>query len=122
MASLINWFEIPVADLARACRFYEATFAVSLKREDMGGQQMAVFPYAEGETGGGLLASPGSRPGDHGVIVYLDGGADLAQPLARAVAAGATVLLEKTQISAEIGHIALFADSEGNRIGLHSPG
>lgn len=122
MQRVINWFEIPVADLERARRFYEATFAVSLTIEEMGGMRMAIFPYAEPATGGALLACPEGKPGDHGVVIYLDGGDDLAVPLARAAAAGATVLMPKTEISPEIGFIAMFADSEGNRIGLHSPG
>jgi hypothetical protein len=119
---LINWFEIPVADLERARRFYETTFAVTLTVEETCGLRMAVFPYAEPATGGALLACPDGKPGDHGVVIYLDGGDDLAVPLARAVAAGGTVLMPKTELSPEIGFIAMFADSEGNRIGLHSPG
>lgn len=122
MQRLINWFEIPVSDLTRAKAFYEETFQVTLRIEDMGDVQLAVFPYAEPATGGALMACPEGRPGEHGVVIYLDGGADLAQPLARAVAAGGRVLMPKTGISPEIGHIALFADSEGNRIGLHSLG
>ena len=122
MQRVINWFEIPVADLDRARRFYEATFAVSLNIEEMGGMRMAIFPYAEPATGGALLACPEGKPGDHGVVIYLDGGDDLAVPLARAAAAGGRVLMPKTEISPEIGFIAMFADSEGNRIGLHSPG
>jgi len=31
----IPWFEIPVADLDRAQRFYETLFARSLRREQM---------------------------------------------------------------------------------------
>ena len=84
--------------------------------------RMAVFPYADPATGGALMACPDGKPGDHGVVIYLDGGDNLAVPLARAVEAGATVLMPKTEISPEIGFIAMFADSEGNRIGLHSPG
>lgn len=122
MQNVINWFEIPVADLDRARRFYEATFAVSMRVEEMGGMRMAIFPYADPATGGALLACPEGKPGDHGVVIYLNGGDDLAVPLARAVEAGGTVLMPKTEISPQIGFIAMFADSEGNRIGLHSPG
>jgi predicted enzyme related to lactoylglutathione lyase len=122
MARLINWFEIPVADLERATRFYEAVFAIRLRREEMNGMRMGVFPYDEAATGGALLACEQGKPGDHGVVVYLDGGADLAVPLSRVAAAGGRTLMEKTRISPEIGHIAMFADSEGNRIGLHSLG
>ena len=122
MQRLINWFEIPVRDLDRARRFYEATFAVELKPEVMEGMHMAIFPCDAPATGGASLACPEGKPGDHGVVIYLHGGDDLSVPLARAVAAGATVLMPRTELSPEIGSIAMFADSEGNRIGLHSPG
>jgi predicted enzyme related to lactoylglutathione lyase len=121
MKRLINWFEIPVAELDRAVRFYETVFAVRLRLEEMNGMKMGVFPYEQGATGGALLACKEGKPGDHGVLIYLDGGSDLATPLGRVAAAGGRILMEKTLIDPHIGHIAMFADSEGNRIGLHSP-
>lgn len=36
MADAINWFEIPVRDLDRATRFYEAMLGKKLKRETLG--------------------------------------------------------------------------------------
>lgn len=40
--------------------------------------------------------------------------------LARVSKAGGKVLLKKTFLSKEAGHIAYFVDREGNKIGLHS--
>lgn len=122
MKRVLNWFEIPVADLERATRFYETVFAVRLRQEEMHEMRMAVFPCEEPATGGALLACSEGKPGDHGALLYLDGGKDLSVPLARVVTAGGRVLMEKTLVAPEIGHIAMFADSEGNRVGLHSPG
>ena len=119
MSTLINWFEIPVADMDRACAFYEAVFALKLNRETFAGSRMAVFPYPAPATGGALCQSEHLKPGP-GCVPYLDGGADLALPLGRAVARGAKVVLGKTLIAAEIGYMALFEDCEGNVIGLHS--
>jgi uncharacterized protein len=34
--------------------------------------------------------------------------------------AGGRVVMPKTQISPDIGYMAFFADSEGNRVALHS--
>jgi predicted enzyme related to lactoylglutathione lyase len=122
---LINWFEIPCPPIWIApAAFMKPPSPSSMQaRGDGRPMHMALFPYADAPaTGGALLACPEARPGDHGVVIYLDGGADLAVPLARAVAAGGTVLMPKTELSPEIGFIAMFADSEGNRIGLHSPG
>lgn len=47
MKNLINWFEIPVTDMARAIAFYEQVMQISLRRETMDGVDLAVFPYAE---------------------------------------------------------------------------
>ena len=35
MKSVINWFEIPVADMDRATKFYESVMQVALRREKM---------------------------------------------------------------------------------------
>ncbi|MBI5545604.1 MAG: VOC family protein, partial [Deltaproteobacteria bacterium] len=51
-----------------------------------------------------------------------NGGEDLAVILARVSAAGGKVIMEKTFLRADIGHIALFSDLDGNVIGLHSMG
>lgn len=120
MSTLINWFEIPVADMERAVRFYEAVFACKLDRQACGEGQMALFPYTAPATGGALCRTDYYRPGDSGCVPYLNGGQDLAVPLARVVEQGGKVLLDKTLVSPEIGYMALFRDSEGNTIGLHS--
>lgn len=119
--SLISWFEIPAVDFERATRFYEAVFAVSLQRGDIGGGRMGVFPYSAPATGGCVFQADLLEPGRSGVVIYLDGGDDLAVPLGRVEPAGGKVVLPKTLISAEIGYMAHFDDCEGNRIGLHSP-
>lgn len=121
MQRIINWFEIPATDFERACAFYERVFAITLRREKTPGMTMGVFPHTDPATGGAVSCGEQLKPGANGIVIYLDGGDDLAVPLARAEAAGAKVLLPKMQIDPEIGSIALFLDSEGNRIGLHSP-
>jgi predicted enzyme related to lactoylglutathione lyase len=120
MNTPIHWFEIPVADMARAIAFYENVFQISLHAETTAGMTLAVFPHTKPATGGALCQSPQLPPGSGGCIPYLDGGDDLAQALARAEAGGAAILLGKTLISPEIGYMALFRDCEGNTIGLHS--
>lgn len=118
------WFEIPVADLARAVRFYESVFAVTLDQEGCPSGvpvRMAVFPAGETAVKGCLIQHEHCRPSADGTTVYLNGGDDLAVPLARAVEAGATVVVPKTIITPDIGWFAQFIDSEGNRVGLHSP-
>ena len=121
MNTPICWFEIPTTDLDRATTFYEAAFAIALRRDSCGGHPMALFPYAEPNPGGALVAMPEMAPRDNGTLIYLNGGDDLSVVLKRVPAAGGKVVMEKTCIGEEIGHIALFIDSEGNRVGLFSP-
>jgi len=109
-----------VADAGRAINFYETVFVIRLRREATPDFNMAIFPYAEGTTGGALCDLKLYQPGPSGPAIYLDGGDDLASPLSRVEPAGGKIVVEKTRISPEIGYMAFFEDSEGNRIGMHS--
>ena len=83
--------------------------------------KMALFPVQNGTVGGALCEHPRFYlPGHQGTLVYLNGNPDLELMLDRIRALGGKVLIPKTQISPERGHMALFEDSEGNRIALHS--
>jgi predicted enzyme related to lactoylglutathione lyase len=115
----INWFEIPVADLDRATKFYETVFATKLQRGEVGGSKLAVFPYENGKaTGGSLVQGDRFAPGTVGAIVYLNADDSFDEVLGRAVSAGGKVLMPRVDLP-NIGPIAHFADSEGNRVGLH---
>ncbi|KAF7599183.1 MAG: lactoylglutathione lyase [Candidatus Dactylopiibacterium carminicum] len=117
----VNWFEIPVADLERASVFYGRLYATELQRNnDFPGMPMAMLPYVEPGVGGCLVKMDEARPHADGVRVYLNGGDDLATILERVVPAGGKVIVPKTLIHAEIGYFAIFADTEGNLLGLHS--
>lgn len=122
MQNPVAWFEIPTTNLERAIAFYENVFAITLRREKCGDNDLAIFPYAEPAPGGALVAMPQLSPRDNGTLIYLNGGDDLAGPLARAEAAGGKIVMAKTDLGKGIGHIALFIDSEGNRIGVYSRG
>jgi predicted enzyme related to lactoylglutathione lyase len=119
----IHWFEIPVTDIDRAQRFYETLFAQDMRREQMGPQTLAVFPYEAGRGIGGALLQSATAPvpGTEGPLVYLNAGPSLDAVLARAGELGAKVLLPRLELPRDIGFIAQILDSEGNRIGLHSP-
>ena len=121
MQNAINWFEIPVSDMPRACRFYGAIFDTALHASPMCDGEVAVLPYTDGAVGGSLFKHVDLTPAAQGTLVYLNGGDDLNTILERVGAAGGTVALPKTAITPEIGYMALFIDSEGNRVGLHSP-
>lgn len=54
-------------------------------------------------------------------MLYLNGGDDLQKILDRVESAGGKITFPKTQITPEIGYMGIIIDSEGNRVGLHSP-
>ena len=120
---MVGWFEIPVVDMGRAKTFYEAVFQVQIQVHDMGGTVMGWFPWAEGKPGaaGSLIKNPDwyTPSNTEGVLVYF-GSADVQNELDRIASAGGKILKPKTQISPDIGYMALFLDTEGNRIALHS--
>jgi predicted enzyme related to lactoylglutathione lyase len=55
-----------------------------------------------------------------GPLVYLNGNPDLQNVLDKVEAAGGKIMVPKTVISPEYGSMAVFIDTEGNRIALHS--
>lgn len=124
MQNMIAWFEIPAADLDRARKFYETVLGVALQEMSLANQlRMAVFPVEAGAVGGALCQHPGFyRPSHDGTLVYLNGDPDLQLVLGRVASAGGRVIVPKTQISPEHGYMAVFEDSEGNRVALHSRG
>lgn len=120
----LNWFEIAVSDLDRAQNFYEAVFGIRMEAMDMPGLQMRTFPGdgMNGKVGGALAKSDSHKPSAEGAIIYLNANPDLADPLGRVEAAGGKVLMPKTHISDDIGHMAFFLDTEGNAVAMHSQG
>jgi uncharacterized protein len=118
MKNWINWFEIPATNFERAVTFYSGVFQIEMHTMDMGGTQMAMFP-AEGG-GGALVQGEGYTPSMDGSLVYLNGGEDLSAPLGRIEGAGGKVIVPKTHIGEGMGYFAMFIDTEGNKVALHS--
>ena len=115
-----NWFEIPATDIARARVFYETIFAIEMNFRDLGELKMCLFP--EGPMYGALCQHPEfyKPAGQSGVLLYLNGNPDLAVVESRIASAGGQVLVSKKMISPEHGFMAIFLDTEGNRVALHS--
>jgi predicted enzyme related to lactoylglutathione lyase len=117
----INWFEIPVANFERAVAFYERILAAKLQLDaSFPGMRMAILPYQQPGVGGCLSEFEQARPHADGVRIYLNGGENLATILDRVVAAGGAIIMPKTFLRDDIGHIGMFRDIEGNIVGLHS--
>lgn len=119
MQSWTTWFEIPATDLARAKKFYDTLFQMDTEILDFGGFKMGIFPHKE--VGAALCQHEAYQPSvTHGTLVYLNANPDLQAVLDRVEAAGGQIIRPKTQISPEHGFMAMFIDSEGNRMALHS--
>ena len=118
----INWFEIPVADLERAQKFYETIFGMQLIPMDLPGLKMRMFPTDDikGASGALIFAPEFYQPSANGTMVYLNGNPDLQNVVDKIEAAGGTIVMPKTAITPEIGFMAVMMDTEGNRVALHS--
>ncbi len=123
--NVVGWFEIPVSDMERAIRFYEEVFNFKIQRNQMGPLDMGWFPWTDGDgpgAAGSLVKHPDFyKPSVDGTLVYFTAhSGDLSNELGRVEGAGGQVIQGKTQISEDIGYMALFIDTEGNRVALHS--
>ena len=118
----VGWFEIHVADMERASRFYTAVFQHTFTPLDTPepGMQMRMFGgdmTTHGSTGA-LVKHPMKQPSTEGVMVYFSC-EDCAVQQQLALDNGGRVYKAKTSIGGN-GFIAIIGDSEGNAIGLHS--
>ena len=123
MKNAISWFEIPVTDINRAAQFYETIFGIKLNALDMPNIKMRLFPIDDPLGVGGALADSGGfhKPsGTEGPLIYLNGNPDLSVALGKVEKAGGKVVMPKTLITDEIGYMAFFMDTEGNKVALHS--
>ena len=110
MKNAINWFEISVGDFNRAKKFYETIFDYQMHAEDFTSFKMGFLP-ARHQSG---------WPSAEGTMVYLNANPDLTKVLNRVQKAEGKVISPKKQISPEYGYMAMFLDSEGNKVALHS--
>ena len=134
-SNVINWFEIPVLDSERAKGFYEtilnikmhtAIFPIKgfLGNAEMN-EEMTFFPSVHGviqatsgRVTGALVKSERFKPSADGALIYLNAYPDIQTILDKIEPAGGKLIAPKFKNLA--GYIALFIDSEGNKVGLHS--
>jgi predicted enzyme related to lactoylglutathione lyase len=115
----VSWFEIPAIDFHQAVYFYNHIFGIEMEQSTIDENSMALFPTTSG-IGGAVIAGPGSIPSDTGMLLYLNGGEDLNNVLNKVEGAGGRIIMPKTRISEEAGYFAIFIDSQGNKLALHS--
>ncbi|WP_295650009.1 VOC family protein [uncultured Mucilaginibacter sp.] len=122
-ANALNWFEIPASDIERAQEFYEAIFDIEMEpMPEMMGMKMVSFPaeMGNGKVSGALASSPYHMPSAEGTVVYLNANPSIQDVLDRIEECDGQIQMPRTLISPEIGYMAFFIDTEGNRVGLHA--
>ena len=120
MSNTFVWVDIPVLDLDRAIAFYAAVVGTPVDKMGGPGFTFGLFKH-EGNSVGGCLIEPedGVAPSLWGPLVYLDASGRLDAAVAAAEANGGKVIKPKHSIAPN-GFRAVIADSEGNRVALHS--
>jgi predicted enzyme related to lactoylglutathione lyase len=115
----VTWFEIPAYSHYRSVAFYNYIYGIEITTVELNGFAMGFFPAGTG-IGGAIVTGHGCVPSEIGPLLYLNGGYDLNNVLSKINEAGGRVVMEKTFLSETAGYFAIFIDSEGNRLALHS--
>ena len=115
----VVYFEIPVRDMERAIQFYKSVFHFEFEKTIIDENEMALFPFTDTHLGisGALAKGKIYRPTKEGVLLYFKT-ETIEETLQLATKNGGKILYPKTS-NGELGFVAEFEDSEGNRIGLH---
>ncbi|TQV81499.1 VOC family protein [Aliikangiella coralliicola] len=121
MKSFVSIFEIPATEISRAVDFYQSILDIKIEKMDFSDMQMGLFPTQGQLTYGVIVQEKDYKPSANGVTIYFDGGDNLQVILDKVESKGGTIVVPKTLHADESGYFAIFIDTEGNRIGLHSP-
>ncbi len=115
----VGYFEIPVLNLDRSIAFYHKVFGFEFEKDTVDGNEMAFFPQNENLSGisGALSKGETYVPSKTGTLVYFNT-KNIDETLANVGLTGGKTLYPKTKIG-DIGFVAEFEDSEGNRVALH---
>lgn len=120
MKNLVSIVEIPTEDFSRAMNFYGKILGIDIEVVEMGGIKMGLFPGTEDGPAVQIIHGDGYKTSADGIIVYLNGGDDLQKVADKIESNGGKIVIPKTEIGPDMGFYAVFADTEGNKLGLHS--
>ena len=115
----VIYFEIPVEDLNRAVKFYANVFNFKFEMKNIDSNEMALFPFNNNVLGisGALAKGDIYKPTKKGVLIYFNT-ENIEKVLEIVIQNGGQILYPKTS-NGDLGYVAEFKDSEGNRIALH---
>lgn len=114
----VVWFDLPVADLDRAVRFYAAVLAIKVSKESFDNVSFGLFEHGQGN-GGCLVPNAGEVSATQGVLVYFNVDGRIRDAVEKTESHGGRVVQPIHAIGPH-GFRAIVIDSEGNRIVVHS--
>jgi predicted enzyme related to lactoylglutathione lyase len=126
-SNALTWFEIPVKNLERARAFYETILDIKMETMEEGNpeEKTVFFPRKpktimakSGIVSGSLVKAKRLKPSANGPLIYLNAYPSIRKVIDRIEAAGGKLVMDKTKIPA--GMIAVFTDTEGNKLALHA--
>ena len=112
--------EIPATDISCAIYFYQAILEIKTKKMDFLGMEMGILPYEGQAVTDVIIKGERYQPSANGVTIYLNRGDNLQVILDKVEKNGGCIIIPKTPHADESSYFALFLDSEGNKLGLHS--
>jgi uncharacterized protein len=110
------WFEIPVADIARAKDFYGAVLQNEFADQEGGPNPISIFAHKEYGNIAGHLYPGKPAPSGSGPTIHLAVAAPLEEALERVTQAGGQVVSPVIPIPS--GRFAYCLDPDGNSFGL----
>jgi uncharacterized protein len=115
----VVYFEIPVLDIERSTKFYVSVFNINFEKEVIDKNEMALFPFYDKKSGilGALAKGEIYKPTKDGVVIYFKT-ENIDKTLKLVIENRGQILYPKTS-NGDLGFVAEFEDSEGNRIALH---
>jgi uncharacterized protein len=116
----VGWFDLHVANLDRAKKFYEAVFNVKRTDAPIEWGKQSFFPFnpESHDISGALVEKEDFVPSNNNTVIYFET-EDNTSEEQRIEEAGGKVVQPKMNIG-EFGFISIFIDTEGNTVGLHS--
>jgi hypothetical protein len=117
MGQPVAFFEVISPDAERAQKFYAELFGWTVNADPaMGGYALVDTGAGEQAIGGGIGTG---EPGEKSVKIYMRVD-DLDAYLDRAERLGGRRLVPPTDLPGDFGRFAIFADPDGNPVGLWS--
>jgi predicted enzyme related to lactoylglutathione lyase len=110
------WFEIPVADMERAQKFYGAVLQNELAPQDGGPNPLSMFKARDQESIAGHIYPGRPAAAGTGPTIHLAAAAPIEAALQRVTENGGQVVSSVIEIPA--GRFAYCLDPDGNSFGL----